>query len=64
MSRFDLYGGILCENCEYYRKSRLYPRMRCDHKDNTHDGRLGTVYMRQPDDINWNHKCDKFKEKE
>jgi hypothetical protein len=61
MSRFDLYGGSKCEKCEYYRKSTRCPTYRCDLPENTYDGRIGVVYMLNPDAKNWNHKCKNFK---
>jgi hypothetical protein len=64
MSRFELYGGINCGDCEYYRKSTRCPHMRCDHEDNFDREWLGMrIYKDRPHNINWDNKCKKFKEK-
>jgi len=64
MSRFNLYGGTKCTDCQYYRKSTRCPHMRCDHKDNIGEPWLGmTIYKKRPRDINYHNKCENFKEK-
>lgn len=62
MSRFDLYGGVNCGGCRYYRKSTKCPVYRCDYADNIkRHNWMGPVYTQRPDDINWNKKCQWFK---
>ena len=64
MSRFDLYGGIKCSDCKYYRKSTLCDHWRCDHKNNNAGEFLGMrKYADHPHNINWNQRCKNFKEK-
>lgn len=57
----DWYGGSECSKCMYYRKSRKYHKMRCDHDTNTRENWLGAVYMKHPDELNWNNRCKNFK---
>jgi hypothetical protein len=62
MSRFELYGSVKCNTCEYYGKARLNEHMRCRYPDNIpRENFLGPVYMRRPEDINYTQKCAWFK---
>jgi hypothetical protein len=64
MSRFQLYGGIDCHKCAYYGKARLNEHMRCRHPSNCASKNwLGPIYMERPEYLNWNKKCENYKEK-
>jgi hypothetical protein len=67
MSRFELYGGIRCNECEWYgpEPEQKVPCARCFHPSNWHTQHfMGQVFFNRPDAINWNHKCENFKPKE
>lgn len=66
MSRFELYGGNRCEKCHWYtpasQDSASTPR--CYHPSNTHLIWCGQAFFKRPEAINWNLRCEDYKEEE
>jgi hypothetical protein len=66
MSRFELYGGKRCRDCEWYgpESEQRVPVSRCFHPDNWTTNMLhGQLFFKRPDAINWNLKCENYKPK-
>lgn len=58
-------GSNVCSNCKYYRESVLCPTMRCTVDSNLRlptYGR-GIIYMKSPDNKNWDYNCEDYEEK-
>ena len=66
MSRFELYGSIRCEGCDWYESAETDPHdtSRCYYPDNIHTDWIGVCFHDKPDYINWNLKCKNYKPKE
>ena len=65
MSRFELYGGNECRKCKYFVRAAddKWETPRCLLPTNMYQNWLGVAFKRRPDDINWDRKCDHWKEK-
>jgi hypothetical protein len=67
MSRFELYGGTRCTDCDWYGPEceQRVPQARCFHPDNWTTNMLhGQLFFERPANINWNKKCKWFKANE
>lgn len=63
MSRFDLYGGNYCRKCKWYGPVGTDgPHARCHYPENLRTNWLGIIYIKHPDELNWNRRCGWYEE--